>query len=89
MLADEENIVEKMDLHEELLAPTFAQRPNRVASWSWEYRNILQKWMEVLENRATRPTLNSHDGIPTVKNAWSDGTRITANPFPTVEEVQL
>ena len=28
MFADKEDIVEKMDLHEELLAPTFAQRPS-------------------------------------------------------------
>ena len=32
MLADKEDIVEKMDLHEELPAPTFAQRPSRAAS---------------------------------------------------------
>ena len=65
MLADKEDIVEKMDLHEELPAPTFAQRPSRAASWSWEYCAEV----ELLENRTIIPTLNSHnfEGIPTVK----------------------
>ena len=88
MLADKEDIVEKMDLHEELPAPTFAQRPSRAASWSWEYCAEVDgiTWKP---NNNTNFKQSQLWGHPNCENAWSDATRTTANPFATVEEVQL